>query len=97
MIQSQLLFFDTFSHDSQSVGGVQDLNLDLLPLEDLLSFPAPLCFLVCLAEGGSEDHLLVLQLLDSLVLERNNPLIWLLQTENCFSLLLLNCRNKTFI
>ena len=35
MIQSQLLFFDTFSHDSQSVGGVQDLNLDLV------QFPSP--------------------------------------------------------
>ena len=35
MIHSQLLFFDTFSHDSQSVGQVQDINLDLV------QFPSP--------------------------------------------------------
>ena len=35
MIQSQLLFFDTFSHDAGMVGGVQDINLDLV------QFPSP--------------------------------------------------------
>ena len=35
MIQSQLLFFDTFSHDTQSLGQPQDINLDLV------QFPSP--------------------------------------------------------
>ena len=35
MIHPQLLFFDTFSHDSGLLGGGQDLNLDLV------QFPSP--------------------------------------------------------
>ena len=35
MIQSQLLFFDTFSHDTQSLGQPQEINLDLV------QFPSP--------------------------------------------------------
>ena len=35
MIHPQLLFFDTFSHDSGVLGGGQDLNLDLV------QFPSP--------------------------------------------------------
>ena len=35
MIHPQLLFFDTFSHDSGHIGGGQDLNLDLV------QFPSP--------------------------------------------------------
>ena len=35
MIKSQLLFFDTFSHDTQSLGQPQDINLDLV------QFPSP--------------------------------------------------------
>ena len=35
MIHPQLLFFDTFSHDSGGLGGGQDLNLDLV------QFPSP--------------------------------------------------------
>ena len=35
MIKSQLLFFDTFSHDTQSLGQPQEINLDLV------QFPSP--------------------------------------------------------
>ena len=63
---------------------LQDLNLDLLPLEDLLTLEGPLGLLVSLGEGGSEDNLLVLELLDGFVLERNDPLVRFLQIENIF-------------
>ena len=35
MIKSQLLFFDTFSHDTHSLGQPQEINLDLV------QFPSP--------------------------------------------------------
>ena len=63
---------------------LQDLDLDLLPLEDLLALEGPLCLLVSLGEGGGEDNLLVLELLDGFVLKRNDPLVRFLNIENIF-------------
>ena len=58
---------------------LQHLDLVLLALEDLLAFEAPLGLLVGSAEGGGEDHLLVLQLLDALVLQGDHPLVGFLK------------------
>jgi len=44
-------------------------------LEDFLALVAPLCLAVSLAEGTLEDNLLILQLLDGLVLQWNDPFI----------------------
>lgn len=60
---------------------LQNLDLDLLPLEDLLALEGPFGFLVGLGEGGSEDNLLVLELLDGLVLEGDHPLVGFLKIE----------------
>ena len=63
---------------------LQNLNLDLLALEDLLTLEGPLGLLVGLGEGGGEDNLLVLELFNGLVLERNDPLVRFLKMENIF-------------
>ena len=63
---------------------LQDLDLDLLPLEDLLTLEGPLGLLVSLRECGGEDNLLVLELFDGFVLERNDPLVRFLKIENIF-------------
>jgi len=53
----------------------KQLNLVSLPLEDLLALVAPLGLHISLAEGTLEDNLLILQLLDCLVLQWNDPFI----------------------
>ena len=73
--------------DGQLVDGLvvalilQQLNLVLLPLEDLVSLEGPLGLLVRPAEGGREHDLLVLDLLDGLVLQRDNPFVRFLKLE----------------
>lgn len=63
---------------------LQQLNLMLLPLDlvYLLALEGPLRLLIGPAEGGGEHDLLVLELLDALVLERNHPLVGFLKIEN---------------
>ena len=74
--------------DSQLVDRVllalvrQQLYLVLLAVEDLVSLEGPGGLLVGLAEGGGEHHLLVLDLLDRLVLQRNDPFVWFLKHNN---------------
>ena len=63
---------------------LQNLYLDLLSFEDLLTLEGPLGLLVGLGEGGGEDNLLVLELFNGLVLERNDPLVRFLKIENIF-------------
>ena len=62
---------------------LQQLNLVLLPLEDLVSLEGPLGLLVRPAEGGREHDLLVLDLLDGLVLQWDNPFVRFLEITIC--------------
>ena len=75
--------------DGQLVDGLvvalilQQLDLVLLPLEDLVSLEGPLGLLVRPAEGGREHDLLVLDLLDGLVLQWDNPFVRFLKIKIC--------------
>ena len=60
---------------------LQQLNLVLLPMENLITLEGPLGLLVRPAEGGREHDLLVLDLLDGLVLQRDNPFVRFLELE----------------
>ena len=60
---------------------LQQLNLVLLAVEDLIPLKCPCGLLVSFAEGGREHDLLVLDLLDGLVLQRDNPFIWFLKDK----------------
>ena len=73
--------------DGQLVDGLvlalilQQLDLVLLPMEDLVTLEGPLGLLVRPAEGGREHDLLVLDLLDGLVLQWDNPFVRFLKLE----------------
>ena len=60
---------------------LKNLNLVLFALEDFLSLEEPFGLLVSLAEGGGEDNLLLLELLDALVLQWNDPFIRFLKMK----------------
>ena len=60
---------------------LEQLNLVLFPVKDLISLERPGGLLVGLAKGGSKNDLLVLDLLDGLVLERDDPLVWFLKID----------------
>ena len=60
---------------------LQQLDLVLLPMEDLVTLEGPLGLLVRPAEGGREHDLLVLDLLDGLVLQWDNPFVRFLKLE----------------
>ena len=61
---------------------LQQLNLVLLPSENLVTLVGPLGLLVGPAEGGREYDLLVLDLLDGLVLQWDNPFVRFLKGNN---------------
>ena len=60
---------------------LQQLDLVLLPVEDLFALEGPLGILVRPAEGGREHDLLVLDLLDGLVLQWDNPFVRFLKIK----------------
>ena len=60
---------------------LQQLYLVLLPMEDLITLEGPLGLLVGPAEGGREHDLLVLDLLDGLVLQWDNPFVRFLKIK----------------
>ena len=62
---------------------LQQLYLVLLPMEDLITLEGPLGLLVGPAEGGREHDLLVLDLLDGLVLQWDNPFVRFLKIKIC--------------
>ena len=58
---------------------LKNLNFVLFAFEDFFSLEGPFCLLVCFAEGGGENHFLILQFFDAFILEWNNPFIWFLK------------------
>ena len=60
---------------------LQQFYLVLLPMEDLITLEGPLGLLVRPAEGGREHDLLVLDLLDVLVLQWDNPFVRFLKIK----------------